>query len=354
MKKVTEGFTGRVDTAAAWATARVAPTPGFSTKLSRQLAISLVICGLLILLSACQPDQATPTPTDAPAETVEITETPDLGDPPEMIVEQMTLESAPILPTVSEHALDIYREALAQGRNPQVFSKVGDCMTASPNFLTPLGTGGYDLGNYADLQETVDTFGAVTVREIEGNPVNSFSNPGLAAASGCTTAGPLDQTWANPTFCEAGEIPLACEYRLSNPAIALIMFGTNDVYYFDAEKYESYLRNIIEETLAQNVLPVLSTFPTRLDRAEESIDYNRIVVRLAAEYDIPLINLWLALSDLPDDGVNTEDVTHLTVPGDGCLACFDDAHLQYGITVHNLTTLTALDALRKALIAPGG
>lgn len=330
------------------ATTRVAPTLDFSVKLPGRLknaAICFFVCCLLV---ACQSDQATSTPTAAPTETVEITATPVLIDPPEIV--ELTLETAPILPIVSEHALDIYREALAQGRNPQVFSKVGDCMTASPNFLTPLGTGDYDLGDYADLQETVDYFSAVTVREIDGAPVNSFSNPGLAAASGCTTAGPLDQTWANPAFCEAGEIPLACEYRVSNPAIALIMFGTNDVYYFDAEKYETYLRSGIEATLDQNVLPVLSTFPTRLDRAEESIDYNRIVVRLAAEYDIPLINLWRALDDLPNDGVNPEDVTHLTVPDDGCLACFDGDHLQYGITVHNLTTLTALEALREALI----
>jgi hypothetical protein len=304
---------------------------------------------------------STDTPTAVPTATVEITETPVLDDPPmgEESTEsadavELTLETAPVLPTVSGHALDIYREALTQGRNPQVFSKVGDCMTASPNFLTPLGTGDYDLGDYVDLQETIDTFSEATVREIDGEPVNSFSNPGLAAASGCTTAGPLDQTWANPAFCEAGEIPLACEYRISNPAIALIMFGTNDVYYFDAEKYETYLRSIIEETLIQKVLPVLSTFPTRLDRAEESIAYNRIVVRLAVEYDIPLINLWRALGDLPDDGVNTEDVTHLTVPDDGCLACFDGDHLQYGITVHNLTMLQALDTLREALIAANG
>jgi hypothetical protein len=316
--------------------------------------ILIFLFAILLLLSACQPDQAAPMPTAVPTATVEITSAPVPTDEPSEPVAELRLETAPVLPTVSDHALEIYREALAHGRNPQVFSKVGDCMTASSNFLTPLGTGEYDLGDYADLQETIDYFGAVTVREIDSNPVNSFSNPGLAAASGCTTAGPLDQTWANPAFCEAGEIPLACEYRLSNPAIALIMFGTNDVYYFDAEKYETYLRSIIEETLAQNVLPVLSTFPTRLDRAEESIAYNEIVVRLAVEYDIPLINLWLALSDLPDDGVNTEDVTHLTVPGDGCLACFDGDHLQYGITVHNLITLQALKVLREALAAPGG
>jgi hypothetical protein len=307
-------------------------------------------------LAACQPEQPTSTPTAAPAATVEVTSTPVLDDTPQseepdelMEMAELTLETAPVLPTVSDHALEIYREALAQGRNPQVFSKVGDCMTASPNFLTPLGTNDYDLGDYTDLQETIDYFGAVTLREIDGNAVNSFSNPGLAAASGCTTAGPLDQTWANPTYCEAGEIPLACEYRLSNPAIALIMFGTNDVYYFDAEKYETYLRSIIEETLEQNVLPVLSTFPNRPDRAEESISYNEIVVRLAIEYDIPLINLWRALHDLPGEGVDQEDVTHLTIPDDGCLACFDDDHLPYGITVHNLTTLQALESLREAL-----
>jgi hypothetical protein len=86
----------------------------------------------------------------------------------------------------------------------------------------------------------IDRFGTETIREVDGNPLDSFSNISIAAGSGCTSAGALDPTWANPAWCEQSESPLACEYRITNPSVALIMFGTNDDRYMD--RYEIYAR----------------------------------------------------------------------------------------------------------------
>lgn len=300
-----------------------------------------LLIGLLILLvSACSRAPVAESVTPAPAAPTEF----DLST-----LDQIDLHDYPIMPVVSERAREIYQAGQARGRNPHVFSKVGDCMTVAPDFLIPFSTGSYDLGEYGYLQETIDYFALVAVREVDGQEVDSFSNPSLTAASGFTSAGALDSTWSDPAWCQGGESPLACEYRVSNPSLALIMFGTNDVFYVEADRFDLYMRRIVEETIEAGIVPVVSTFPPRLDRLEETEIFNRMIVRIAADYDVPLVNLWLAMQDVPNYGVNPEEMTRLTLPEDGCAACFTEENLATGITTHNFITLTALYEIRQAL-----
>jgi hypothetical protein len=158
-------------------------------------------------------------------------------------------------------------------------------------------------------------------------------------------AGPLDSTWSDPQVCKAGESPLACEYRTHKPSIAIIMFGTNDVTYTAPDAFNFYLRTIVNQTLDAQVLPVLSTFPTRPEDPTKSLLLNRVVVKVATEYDVPLINLSRALEPLPHHGVDPADTIHLSVPADKRVDIFDAAHLQAGFTVRNLVTLQALEAV---------
>ncbi len=307
----------------------------------------LLIAVLGMLVSACNnvtPAGTTPstTPTSTPVSQTEI----EASASPATTI---NLHDYPIEPVIPERVREIFEDGQKQGRNAHVFSKVGDCMTASPYFLTPFGTDEYDLGNDDALQGTVDWFGGVTVREVDGRPVDSFANPSIAATDGFTSATPLDPTWADPKWCQSGESSLECEYRVSNPSVALIMFGTSDVYSITIDKYERYLRSILEATIGEGIVPVLSTFPPRPDYPAESQAYNEIVVQLAADYDIPLVNLWLALQDKPGYGVDAEHPNKLTLPEDGCAACFTDGHMDAGITVHNRVMLIALDEIRQRL-----
>jgi hypothetical protein len=66
----------------------------------------------------------------------------------------------PVIPKISEHALEIYRAGIAQGNDPTHFSKVGDCQNIRQYFLGVFDTPEtYTLGeNYAYLQETIDYF----------------------------------------------------------------------------------------------------------------------------------------------------------------------------------------------------
>jgi hypothetical protein len=266
---------------------------------------------------------------------------------PESITD-IVVEDYPILPEVTENARLIYARGLEAGNNPHVFSKIGDCMTATTEyFLGPFGTDDYDLGDYADLQNVIDYF-SVPARS-EDFEFDSFANPGLGTASGFNTASELDSIWADPNWCEANESPLACEYRVSKPSFSLVMFGTNDVMFFEADFFDFYLRTIIVETINNGIVPVLYTFPTRPEFPEKTYQFNQVIIKIAEDYDLPRVNLWLAIQDLPNEGVDEAEPTHLSIPADSHTGYFDEEHLQAGYTVRNLITLQSLKILLDGL-----
>jgi hypothetical protein len=320
----------------------------------------LLIIILTLILVGCVStgESQEPTPTvvptpeatlpEAEAESVSEDEASQDAEPTSANAEEITLHTLPIVPTFSAHAKEIYQQGIANGRNPQIFTKVGDGMTASEHYLFPISRGEYDLGEYDYLQETIDYFSAVTFHETDDEPVNSFSNPSLSVANGFIIANPLDPIWANPNYCQAGEVPVTCELRVSNASLVLIMLGTHDMY-FTTDKFQGYLDGIIAETIEANALPILITFPPRLDKLELTPTYNEVVLEVAAKYDIPIANLWLALQDLPNYGVTPDDVTTLHLPDDGCAACFTEENLSAGSVIQNLVAVQALDAARIAL-----
>jgi len=247
------------------------------------------------------------------------------------------LHAYPEVPVISEYAQQLYSDALASDSDPNSFIKVGDCMTDNPYFLRPIGKDDYALGEYDQLQHVIDQFSTAEH--------NAFSRVSMAAAGGFNTASILDSLWANPEFCESGETPLACEVRVMQPSITLMMFGTNDVFYLDEAQFDFFLRSIVVEAIRANTLPILSTFPHRPEFPEESVLYNQIVVQVAQDYDIPLINLWRALEPLPNQGVDPDDPTHLSAPTSGAVCHFIDENMQAGFTVRNLLTLETLDVV---------
>ena len=262
---------------------------------------------------------------------------PELGSFDLASVEDIVVEEYPILPELTEHAQVIYEAGLEMDNNPQVFSKVGDCMTATYEyFLGPFGEGNYDLGDeYAELEGVISYFDEPA--RAEGFEMNSFNNPGLATASGFNTASVLDSIWADPNWCEANESPLGCEYRLSQPIFSMIMFGTNDVMFFEADLFDFYMRSIILETIDNGTVPILYTIPTRPEFPEKTYLFNQVIIKLAEDYDLPLVNLWAAIQDLPFEGVDQLEPIHLSIPEDEQAGDFT-SNLEYGYTVRNVIT----------------
>lgn len=245
--------------------------------------------------------------------------------------EAIDLVGYPIVPTSFGRAQEIFERGLSLGRNPAMLSKVGDCNSTGWVFLHPFGENQYDLGAYSQLEDTVEVF------------AEAFSYRTYAAYNGLNAGAVLDPIWAHPEVCEAGETPLLCDYRVHNSSVAVIMFGTNDMLVLTPAQFDRSLRQVVNESIQAGVIPLLSTFPRHLTYPDRSVLLNKIVVQVALDFDIPLINLWLALEPLPDHGI-AEDAFHLNGPltraGD-----MSEPNLQTGFPMRNLVTLQALDAL---------
>jgi hypothetical protein len=253
-----------------------------------------------------------------------------------------TAEDAPLteagyLSGVTSTSREIFLHGVALGNRADVFSKVGDSNTDNPAFLYPFDYGSYDLGDYGGLQLTIDYF------------KGSFSRSSAAAKGGFSTSKVLDPANADGR-CQGGETPLACEYRLNRPAVALILLGTGDQHTWQG--FEARYRQIIEYSIDQGVIPVLMTKADDLESLENTAPAgftNSMIRQLAQEYDVPLLDLRRAVESLPNHGC-IADGFHYSTPPDGRAGIFDADHLQYGYTVRNLTALQALDALRQYVL----
>ncbi|MBN1285606.1 MAG: hypothetical protein JXB47_09425 [Anaerolineae bacterium] len=262
--------------------------------------------------------------------------------PPPGEIDRLT--SMPALPDIDAEALKALKEVFARGQalgnDPHAFIKVGDCNTDSPFFLAGFDLDYYDLGPYGDLQPTLDYFAGWFVHE------------SLTGQVGYNAYTVLDPLWADPELCnaQAGESPLACEYRRARPSIAVMMFGPNDMINLSAEQFAEALAGIVELSLDSGVIPVLTTFTWHRDaRWREALEFNAITVQVAGEYGVPLINFWRAAQNLPNYGL-IAGYTHLTDSGPHTKIVFNGEEKQYGHPLRNLLTLQVLDLLRREVL----
>ena len=296
-------------------------------------------------------------PVDVPVDVPTVTQVPadDGGDSPESVdapvdvpidAAPVSIEATPTLgpddwqtmptvPTISQAMLEVYERGQAIGNDPHAFSVVGDCQNVSEYFLADFAQDGeYRLSEeHADLQKTIDYY------------YDSFARDRTAVRGGFNVASVISPLWSDPELCEAGESPLACEYRINNPSIALISMET---WWYDrpATTYEGYLRQIVEYSLEEGVIPILAT---KADNLEEDYGINKAIVRVAYEYDVPLWNFWAAVQPLRGGGLEI-DAFHLTY----ARPFFDEPdNMENGWPVRNLTALQSLDAVRRAVTEEG-
>jgi hypothetical protein len=344
-------------------------------RLCRFLLVGVAFAALLVVVGACTTQPAPPLPTLAvlptasesplPALTVEApTSTPlalpptsttaapptltppptraVLGDVPAM---ERRLFETPILTNMAtERARSIFKAGVGLGNRPDVFTTIGDSNTTNGDFLQPIGMDAdayCDWGAYSYLRQTVDYF-PVTL--------NSFTHHSEAARKGFNTASVLDPFWASGV-CLPGESPLACEYRDFQPSVAVIMLGGIDINDLTTADYNANMRAIVQTSIQHGVIPVLTTFVVLRERDDvygRSLEFNMMLLDIAEEEQIPLINLWAAAQTLPDSGIGP-DRTHLKARV-GSFCSFDGAQGELGGTLRNLLTLQALDQLRQNVL----
>jgi len=235
-----------------------------------------------------------------------------------------------VIPSFSPEMQAVYARGQSLGRDVHVVSVIGDCESSSDWFLKDFSKDEryYNLGPYADLQETIDFFGP------------SLGYRSYAAIRGATATTVLTPLWADPQVCESNETPLSCEYRLHNPAFAFIALGTNDVH--KPDQFEPKMREIIDYSLIQGIVPILVTKADNLE-GDESI--NLTIAKLSVEYQLPVWNFWAAVQPLPDRGLQN-DQSHLTFGSN----FFDKPeNLKRAWPIRNLTALQVLEAMRLAV-----
>jgi hypothetical protein len=236
----------------------------------------------------------------------------------------------PVIPKISDRALAIYYDGIANGNDPHAFSKVGDCQNVPSMFVSIFDHPGfYTLGpEYEYLLETIEWY------------QGSFEHESYAVKRGFNAASVVSPLWADPESCETGEDPLRCEIRIHNPSVALVSLET--WWAGNPDNYEKYVRQIIETLIDHSVLPVLAT---KADNQEGDHSINQILAELAYEYEIPLWNFWLAVQPLPDHGL-MEDGFHLTFAPN----YFDDPDMMKAAWPwRNLTALQVLHTIREAV-----
>jgi hypothetical protein len=227
------------------------------------------------------------TPTDSP------TATPDTR------LTARYWREWPVVPELSPHARTILQEALKNpDLDPQAFSKVGDCQMTSGTFLGGFANGKYKIPEGYEM--TVEWFSESMVIESvtaeKGLGISSVLNPMFGLAAG------YDQ-------CLKNETPLDCELRIHQPAVVLIGMGTNWIPNADAS-FERYLRQVVDRVLETGALPILAT---KADNVEGDWRLNLAIAQVAYDYDLPLVNVWRSVRDLPGKGL--ERKIYLTPDG---------------------------------------
>jgi hypothetical protein len=234
--------------------------------------------------SATPPIAPPPETIVAPTRVLNPTATADTRLPPERWQEW------PVIPSVTERAIEIYHIGQGMDLDPHAFSKVGDCQSVKAAFMGYFDIPErYSLGDdYVLLQQTVDNF------------AGHFNTDGQAVKGGFNAAAVLSPLWADPNVCLAGENPLECELRVTKPIIVIVSL---EVWWDGrtADQYETLMRRILDIIIAHGAVPILAT---KADNVEGNHSLNLTTARLAYEYDLPLWNFWAAVQALPAHGMD--------------------------------------------------
>jgi hypothetical protein len=195
----------------------------------------------------------------------------------------------PVVPEFSTHAQQILYQAVRNpGLDPHVFSKVGDCQMTAGTFLAGYANGIYSIPD--GMQETVQWFSGSMIADditaVNGYGINTILDPAFGLAAGYNQ-------------CLVDETPLNCELRTRRPMIVLIGMGTNWIPHGEIS-FEKHLREIVDTVLKTGALPILAT---KADNVEGDWKLNQAIAQVAYDYDLPLVNVWRSVQDLPHHGL---------------------------------------------------
>ncbi|MFK8002159.1 MAG: SGNH/GDSL hydrolase family protein [Polyangiales bacterium] len=222
----------------------------------------------------------------------------------------------------------------APDRVANVFAKVGDSITVSTNYLRCFGGERFDLDGRS-LEET-----------------RAFYDGGDAAGddpfrreSGAAAVG-----WHAGRALAGSPSPLDQELAALRPAVATVMFGTNDIGITGLEGFAENLYDVVDTVLASGAIPIMSTIPARQDSASANAEvprFNLVARAIAQTRQVPLVDLHRSLAPLDGRGLGGDNLHPSSFRGGACM--LTEEGLAFGYNMRNLVTLEALDRTRRAL-----
>lgn len=253
---------------------------------------------------------------------------------------------------ISQSVANSVREIVSHDRTRQndVFMKVGDSISSSPDFLNCFVEDSVvDLGNQQNVAAPLQYF-----RAAHAAGTSSFARRSLAVRSGMNT----------PWVLTGSPSPLRLEYNAINPRFAVVMFGTNDLSYAGDPRairsmywrwYAQNLADLVDELSDEGIVPIMSTIPMRTNRANFIGTMNAVIRATAQARQIPLMEYYSALAKFPNYAIRSDGL-HPTIYRDRrdiahpCV--LNDTALNYGMNVRNWLTLQALERVRQVALNP--
>ncbi|MEM6295139.1 MAG: SGNH/GDSL hydrolase family protein, partial [Myxococcota bacterium] len=158
-------------------------------------------------------------------------------------------------------------------------------------------------------------------------------------------------TWA----LRGAPSPLERELSAMEPSLALVQYGTNDMQFGSTfasalPGFYTSMGDLLDVLLDDGVVPIVFTIPPRRDRADAARwvpMYNLAIRGLAQSRHLPLIDLNLALSDIPGNGL-VGDGVHLNQSPSGACDLRPEG-LAYAYNNRNAAALTALHRVSTVL-----
>lgn len=279
-----------------------------------------------------EPAPAVASPTAAPQPTDTALPTPTV--PPVSINGMPSDQFIVISDDTRNHVRQIFANGESLGRDPAVFSILGDSLIATPQSLAKWDGEDFTLGEYGFLQATIDQY------------AGSFGRYGASVRVGLHSWSVFDPLWADKEVCLANEDVLACEIRLNNPSMMIIFLGSNDAG--SPGGFNVNYRKLVQSLIDQGIVPILAT---KADRFEGGDNINNDIIRqAAADFQVPLLEFDILADTLPGRGLGPDNV-HLTF-----LEPLDYSTPEIftvGYPVHNLASLIILDEVRRESNSPG-
>lgn len=242
------------------------------------------------ITKATQTAEAQPTSSSAEEVTRPTQEKTIIENPP-----AESWKEWPVLPNyVSDNLKQLYKQGLENGNNPNAFSIFGDCHSLPEVFF----------GVFDSEPDFVKSFDP-SIQETVANFQGSFDRYSPTVKIGTTEGALLLPLWNDNQegYCENNENAVDCELRVHKPSIVFIRVGTHY-----ESRNEQYLIRIIENLLDKGVVPVLVT---KADNRELDERINETLVRLAAQYDLPVWNFWASVQHLETKGIDPNDDMYL-------------------------------------------